>query len=347
MNKPLVSIIIPFFNKVDLLIEMVDCIRTQTYEKWELFLVDDGSTDETINSIYKHIKNDERIYLLKRNRSPKNGDTCRNIGYRHANGKYVMFFDADDLISKTCIESRVIYMEANEDCDYASFPYKTFYDGTSLDDTLSNRKNKLLSNKVLLKKLLKNDYPFTVWANIYRRESLYLIQWDENVYVYQDFDFMIQCVLNGLKFKYANVLECDYFYRLFNNGKNVSGNFTDSKKCDSTLYLFDKIYNQLGSFPDSHYYREVFKEYFIIHLYRLLLSNNDKEIQKFIKLSESCYGTIFSKKLNKVYNKWKKKQHLVELYFIMAIEFGNKRFLNYGIHSLAKQLLKKQVMPYK
>ena len=158
---------------------------------------------------------------------------------------------------------------------------------------------------------------------------------------------MIQCVLYGLRFRYADALECDYYYRLFYKGNNVSGNFTDSKKCDSTLYLFDKIYNQLETHPDSSYYREIFKEYFIIHLYRLLLSNNDKEIQKFIKTSEACYGTLFSQKLNKVYIKWKEKQHIVKLYFIMAIEFGNRRFFNYWIHSVAKQLLKKQVQPYK
>ena len=210
-RSPLVSVVIPTYNKSAYLIEMLKTIKVQTYSNWELFIVDDGSDDEEYAKVMAFVSDDDRIKLMKRNREPKNGDTCRNIGMDLAKGKYIIIFDADDLVSKTCFENRVRFMEEHPEYDYVSFPSASFIEGTK-DIKKSHYDT---SDNDILGDLLLTKYPFTVWANIYKNSALEGIRWDEKVYIYQDFDFMVQCILEGLKHGWADSVEPDYFYRVF------------------------------------------------------------------------------------------------------------------------------------
>src|SRR5699024_11650042 len=109
MHIPRLSIIIPCYNNGILLSEMLGCILHQTYDNWELIIVDDGSTDDTPEMVTAFAATDSRIRLIRRDREPKGATTCRNIGFDHAQGEYLMFFDADDLISDTNFERRVAF----------------------------------------------------------------------------------------------------------------------------------------------------------------------------------------------------------------------------------------------
>ena len=95
------SAIIPCFNNGYLLSEMIECVISQSYEDWELIIVDDKSMDNTLEIINKYIIKDNRIRLYVRDREPKGSVTCRNIGLMHSTGKYIIHLDADDLISNT------------------------------------------------------------------------------------------------------------------------------------------------------------------------------------------------------------------------------------------------------
>lgn len=126
-SQPLVSIIIPSYNKASLLMEMVRSIINQTYTNWELIIVDDGSDNENYSIVQDYILQDERCSLIRRFREPKNGNTCRNIGIELAKGDYLVIFDSDDLITTSCLDVRVKFMLSHPDCDYASFPYAFFF----------------------------------------------------------------------------------------------------------------------------------------------------------------------------------------------------------------------------
>lgn len=98
--NPLVSVIIPTFNRAHLIGETLDSVLAQTYTNWECIVVDDGSTDNTEQVVLNVIKEDSRFRIFKRLKSkPKGANTCRNIGLAEAKGDYVMFFDSDDVMT--------------------------------------------------------------------------------------------------------------------------------------------------------------------------------------------------------------------------------------------------------
>lgn len=95
------SIITPTFNRAGMLSNMIESVRKQTYSDWELIIVDDGSTDNTVESLRSYL-NDARIKLIKKHNS--GAAHSRNIGADHANGKFITFLDSDDEVKENWLE---------------------------------------------------------------------------------------------------------------------------------------------------------------------------------------------------------------------------------------------------
>lgn len=95
MDYPLVSVIMPTFNREVLLVEAVDSVLRQSYPHWELVIVDDGSVDNTAAIIKERYGNDSRIKYLHQ---PNQGQSvARNNGVEFSSGEYVAFLDSDNL----------------------------------------------------------------------------------------------------------------------------------------------------------------------------------------------------------------------------------------------------------
>lgn len=106
--KPIVSIIIPIFNRVHLIEETLTSILKQSFTDWECIIIDDGSTDNTIQVIEEFVKNDSRFRVYRRpSDRPKGANVCRNIGIEKAKGTYFQFFDSDDLMSSNMLKEKV------------------------------------------------------------------------------------------------------------------------------------------------------------------------------------------------------------------------------------------------
>lgn len=117
--KILVSIIIPNFNRASLIGETLDSILAQTYQNWECIIIDDVSTDYSLKVIQSYIDKDCRFKLFSRpENSPKGANSCRNIGMEKATGKYVIFFDSDDLMTPNHIQEKMNLITAG-DYDFA------------------------------------------------------------------------------------------------------------------------------------------------------------------------------------------------------------------------------------
>lgn len=100
-SEPLVSIIIPTYNRADLIGETLDSILAQTHKNWEAIVVDDGSSDTTDTLMETYMQKDVRIQYFKRpSKFPKGGNVCRNIGLENMKGDFVVFFDSDDLMTE-------------------------------------------------------------------------------------------------------------------------------------------------------------------------------------------------------------------------------------------------------
>lgn len=99
MNEsPLISVIIPTYNRAAYILETVDSICSQTYTNWQCLIVDDGSTDNTRSRLESYITSDKRFsYIYTNNAGP---NSARAIGFSKACGKYIQFLDSDDLLPK-------------------------------------------------------------------------------------------------------------------------------------------------------------------------------------------------------------------------------------------------------
>ncbi len=108
----LVSIIVPVYNVEKYIVETMECVRGQTYENWELLLVEDCSTDNTVRTIREHQAQvrDERVRLICLS---ANGGAAkaRNVGLSEARGRYIAYLDADDLWEPGKLSRELAFME--------------------------------------------------------------------------------------------------------------------------------------------------------------------------------------------------------------------------------------------
>ena len=114
--NPLVSIIIPTYNRAHLIGETLDSIIAQTYTNWECIVVDDGSTDETDSLLAAYCAKDKRFqYHHRPSDRPKGANACRNYGFELSKGEYVNWFDSDDLMD---VENIAIKIESIGNYDF-------------------------------------------------------------------------------------------------------------------------------------------------------------------------------------------------------------------------------------
>ncbi|MBD2519714.1 glycosyltransferase [Nostoc sp. FACHB-973] len=111
----LVSIITPFFNTENFLQEAIESVISQTYENWELLLVDDGSTDNSLTVAQEYAaKYPQKIrYLEHDNHQNRGKSTSRNLGITNAKGKYIAFIDADDVFLPHKLEKQLAILESH------------------------------------------------------------------------------------------------------------------------------------------------------------------------------------------------------------------------------------------
>ncbi|MGN0060798.1 MAG: glycosyltransferase family 2 protein [Alloprevotella sp.] len=113
MNESLVSIIMPSFNSATYIAESIESILRQTYTDWELLVVDDCSTDETIAIVSQYAAQDKRIRLFRLEKNMGSGHS-RNHGMTNAEGRYLAFCDSDDLWLPHKLERQMAFMRERE-----------------------------------------------------------------------------------------------------------------------------------------------------------------------------------------------------------------------------------------
>ncbi len=109
MEEKLVSVITPLYNSANFISHTIESVLNQTYENWEMIIIDDNSTDDSVNIVEEYVKRDDRIRLikLKKNSGPA---IARNKGIKEARGRYIAFLDADDLWLPEKLEKQLKFM---------------------------------------------------------------------------------------------------------------------------------------------------------------------------------------------------------------------------------------------
>lgn len=231
--QELVSIVIPVYNVERYIDECIMSVINQTYQKLEILLIDDGSTDSSYDICCKYSERDNRIQVINK----KNGGqaSARNLGIDKATGDYIYFLDSDDYIKETAIEEVINYMKKNN-LDLCYFSADVIIE----DDTLSWNKEmyKKLSHYVpnngitILKELVdNNEYVCQNCMFISRLSLLKLnnIRYTEG-YIYEDnyFAFML-----GIKSQNSGVLNQSLYIRRIRKDSTMTSCFALKKRIDS------------------------------------------------------------------------------------------------------------------
>lgn len=115
MEETRITIITPCFNDSKLISETLGCILNQSYNCWEYFVVDDGSTDGTQELVKKYAAKDSRLQFVQRPKTlPKGANACRNLGAEMSTGEYLIFLDSDDLLSLDALEKMSELIEKSQ-----------------------------------------------------------------------------------------------------------------------------------------------------------------------------------------------------------------------------------------
>ena len=153
-KEDLVSIIVPVYNAEKFIHDTIKTVQKQIYKKWELLLVNDCSTDNSVNIIQEYGKEDKRIKLINLEKN-SGAALARNAGIENANGRYIAFLDADDLWNEQKLEKQINFMKKNE--------YEFTFTGYEFADENGNGNGKKVQvpKKINYKQALKNTTIFT------------------------------------------------------------------------------------------------------------------------------------------------------------------------------------------
>lgn len=113
---PLVSVIIPTYNRLLLLKRAIDSVIEQTFKDWELIIVDDGSNDDTFNMVRKFQDRFENIKYIRH--SNRKLPITMNTGITLSTGKYITFLGSDDEYKPEHLKLRIEYMQNNPGTDF-------------------------------------------------------------------------------------------------------------------------------------------------------------------------------------------------------------------------------------
>lgn len=190
MNKnPTVSVIIPTYNRAHLIGRAIQSVLNQTYQDFELIIVDDGSTDNTEDIIKEFQKKDERIKRIRHDKN-KGGSAARNTGIKAAKGDYIAFLDSDDeWLPQKINKQIVIFKERSSKIGavYTGFLYLDKY-GNRIKNAYIPRKKGYIYEDLLLKNCVGTCSTLLIRKECFKQVGLF----DEKLPASQDWDMWIR-----------------------------------------------------------------------------------------------------------------------------------------------------------
>lgn len=113
MSPPMVSVVVGVYNKERFVGECLRSVLAQTWSDWELIVVDDASTDESLAEVKRALSGESKARILERRENSGHPGVVRNQALKEAHGKYVAFLDADDCWKSGKLAAQVTYMETH------------------------------------------------------------------------------------------------------------------------------------------------------------------------------------------------------------------------------------------
>lgn len=201
-SLPEISVIIPLYNRGDLITETLQSLLTQTFQNWECIIVDDHSEDNGISIVNRYVQDDSRFQCLIRPEILKKGaNSCRNYGLEKARGEFVYWLDSDDITHPYLLEYSLRSLK-DYNVDYIRFERKLFF-GQFDKGLLSLEKIKpgkrLVSSPLLIEAMLLNELEFNTCNVVWRKTSLNEEKFCENIVYADEWEYYSRLLALGLK----------------------------------------------------------------------------------------------------------------------------------------------------
>lgn len=194
IQQPLVSIIVPCYNQAQYLPDALKSVLAQTYPHWECIVVNDGSSDNTIQVALRFAKKDSRIHLVN---VPENCGLAasRNKGIKNCSGEFILPLDADDMIIESYLETTIPHLVNNKNLRLVFTDTKCF----GKQDVILRFRHFNLSE-------LCNENQLNCTA-LYRRQDYERTQGYRSnmVYGYEDWDFWLQLLTSEKQIHHIQV----------------------------------------------------------------------------------------------------------------------------------------------
>ena len=199
-NAPKVSIVLPCYNGAALLGQAIESCINQTFQDWELIIVNDCSTDNTLEVANAYAEKEERIRVYTNEKNSKLPATLNN-GFRRATGEYWTWTSDDNILHPEMLESFVAYLDEHEDVGFVVS-----------DSYIIDENYKIIGEKIvpddLNSKMMLNNY---VGASfMYRKECAQAVgEYREDLFLVEDYEFFIRLSFHC---KMGHVPQFLYYY---------------------------------------------------------------------------------------------------------------------------------------
>lgn len=236
MMNPLISVIVPVYNAVNTINRCIESIQRQSYNNFELILINDGSTDDSLNLCLDYANMDSRIKVFDKNNGGPSA--ARNMGIDKASGNLIIFVDSDDYLESTFIEN--LFFEA-EAADLVIAGIVKVKKGQK--DTAFHFPNKLVDVKE--KKIYLEDYPLSDYgypfSKLFKKDILdrHHIRFIEDVHMFEDVLFLFEYLKFCDKIKFNDKSLYNY---VIAEGESLS---TKVNSFESEYLGFITFYNQI------------------------------------------------------------------------------------------------------
>lgn len=231
LKKSLISLIVPVHNSMSTLKKCIDTLVNQTYENIEIFLVNNGSQDDSFELCQKLANTDKRIVVL--NLEEGNVSKARNAALEVMHGEYFAFVDSDDFIDLTMYEK--LYNKATENNADMVFCRYNEVRSEKITKCIENRLPDVVFNKQFNFFFMNGeDYvKGIIWRTLYKSTKFYDIRFKEDIYYGEDFEYLS----NLLRISDSMDLVDEYLYYY-----TVSSLFSSKKYFSNRIIENDKIY---------------------------------------------------------------------------------------------------------
>ena len=266
MVENLVSVIVPVYNVEKYVAKCLDSLISQTYDNIQIIIVNDGSSDRSLDIVERYKNIDSRVKVYNK----KNGglSDARNTGIKYAEGEFICFVDSDDWVSSDYVETLISMFEEKVDITCGGFVY--YYNSRKIV-CMEHMKNKVLSNKEATKALCNGKWMTNhVWNKMYRRKLFSEIQFEVGKH-FEDIYIMHQL------FARANKVACTdkiiYYYSMRDDS------IIHQNSAQNEMDIFIGYYKRFLFLKDAKLQSEVLK-YCAWACYKIIYLADVKSIDK-------------------------------------------------------------------